>query len=368
MLKAKPRDPRIDFFRGLAIYNIFIDHVFGDPLEKFSYQMIGFSDAAELFVFISGLACGIAYSRRVDSHGFYDLAIAVTKRAVRIYLYYALLSVAMIIMVTTAVKYLELHETFRISTERPLRAIWSALSLTSLPMFVDILVLYIFLTTIVVPLILIARRSCLGCAVAVSGMIWLATQIFSAYMSPLTDRFFFNPFAWQFLFVIGMTFGIRGESPLPGFSLRSRPLVMIAWAIVLGALLYRLATFRHGLNLQWLTLSGLWASKENLSPLRLVHILSMALLVAIHARQDDTIWEWRVVQPITSTGVHSLEVFSLSVILTVVVNIFVLINSPSIAERLVIDAATFLLLLLTATVLTYRRRFGFRQRPRRAAH
>jgi len=143
---------------------------------------------------------------------------------------------------------------------------------------------------------------------------------------------------------------------------------MIAWAIVLGALLYRLATFRHGLNLQWLTLSGLWASKENLSPLRLMHILSVALLVAIYARQDDAIWEWRVVQPITSTGVHSLEVFSLSVILTVVVNIFVLINSPSIAERLIIDAATFLLLLLTATVLTHRRRFGFRQRPRRAAH
>ena len=56
------RDLRIDFFRGLALYMVVVDHIGGDPLGKFTYQAVGFSDAAEIFIFISGVACGIAYS------------------------------------------------------------------------------------------------------------------------------------------------------------------------------------------------------------------------------------------------------------------------------------------------------------------
>ena len=57
------RDVRIDFFRGVALYMILVDHVVGDPLSKVTYQRFGFSDAAELFVFLSGVSCAIVYSR-----------------------------------------------------------------------------------------------------------------------------------------------------------------------------------------------------------------------------------------------------------------------------------------------------------------
>ena len=57
------RDLRIDFFRGLALYMIIFDHIPGDPLSKFTYARLGFSDAAEIFVFLSGVSCGIVYSR-----------------------------------------------------------------------------------------------------------------------------------------------------------------------------------------------------------------------------------------------------------------------------------------------------------------
>ena len=50
------RDPRIDFLRGLALYMIVVDHVSGDPLAMFTYRILGFSDAAEMFVFLSGIA------------------------------------------------------------------------------------------------------------------------------------------------------------------------------------------------------------------------------------------------------------------------------------------------------------------------
>jgi len=45
------RDLRIDFFRGLALYMVVVDHIGGDPLGKFTYQAVGFSDAAEIFIF-----------------------------------------------------------------------------------------------------------------------------------------------------------------------------------------------------------------------------------------------------------------------------------------------------------------------------
>jgi hypothetical protein len=61
-LSGLGRDPRLDFFRGLALVMIFINHVPGNPLEALTNRNFGFSDAAEGFVFMSGMAAGLAYS------------------------------------------------------------------------------------------------------------------------------------------------------------------------------------------------------------------------------------------------------------------------------------------------------------------
>ena len=127
------RDRRIDLFRGLAIYMIFVDHISDDPLAKLTFRTFGFSDAAELFVFISGLACGIAYCRTFARQGFFGLAAAITKRIGRIYIYYGLSSVAMILLVTTAIKHGILSELFGIATDEPVAEISSSLFLISSP-------------------------------------------------------------------------------------------------------------------------------------------------------------------------------------------------------------------------------------------
>ena len=43
------RDLRLDLFRGLALWLIFIDHVSPDLLSWFTIRSYGFSDAAEIF-------------------------------------------------------------------------------------------------------------------------------------------------------------------------------------------------------------------------------------------------------------------------------------------------------------------------------
>ena len=50
------RDHRIDFFRGLALVFIFWDHIPGNPLANLTVRNFGFSDAAEIFVFLAGYA------------------------------------------------------------------------------------------------------------------------------------------------------------------------------------------------------------------------------------------------------------------------------------------------------------------------
>jgi hypothetical protein len=69
---------------------VLVDHVIGDPLSHFTYRVLGYSDAAEIFIFVSGLACGIVYFRQLSKNGWASLLTAVAKRASRIYFYYAL--------------------------------------------------------------------------------------------------------------------------------------------------------------------------------------------------------------------------------------------------------------------------------------
>ena len=96
------RDLRIDFFRGIALYMIIVDHVPGDPLSYFTYGRFGFSDAAEIFVFLSGVVCGIVYLRKLLDQGPRGLLKAVFSRTLKIYCYYALASVATILLIAVS--------------------------------------------------------------------------------------------------------------------------------------------------------------------------------------------------------------------------------------------------------------------------
>src|ERR1051325_2724138 len=93
------RDLRIDFFRGLALYMIIFDHVPGDPLSKLTYMHLGFSDAAEIFVFLSGVSCGIVYSRLLSRKGVGCLLKRVSWRTLQIYSYYLIASLITILVI-----------------------------------------------------------------------------------------------------------------------------------------------------------------------------------------------------------------------------------------------------------------------------
>jgi len=144
------RDVRIDFFRGLALYMILVDHVVGDPLGKFTYQRIGFSDAAELFVFLSGVSCAIVYSHVLARLGWGGLLASITRRVTQIYVYYLLTSIVVIALIYAAgslMKVSFVSDPFLVVSADPVSAIWAAVLLTSPPALPGILVLYLMLTS-----------------------------------------------------------------------------------------------------------------------------------------------------------------------------------------------------------------------------
>ena len=61
------RDLRIDACRGIALWWIFLDHVPNNIGSWLTLRNYGFGDAAEIFMFVSGVTCALASARHCAS-------------------------------------------------------------------------------------------------------------------------------------------------------------------------------------------------------------------------------------------------------------------------------------------------------------
>ena len=357
-ISVEMRDHRIDFFRGFALYMILVDHIAGDPLARLTYQHIGFSDSAEIFVYLSGLACGIAYSRTLARDGWTILIPVIAKRTARIYAYYVVSGGAAILIAMAAAGLWNINPLgagLALPADNTATAMWQMLLLISSPAHSGVLVLYIALTLTVIPVFLISGERYALTSLAVSGTVWMLSTFLSGFARPLLQNWYFNPFAWQFLFAIGMYFGVNWDSTDPVLRRLGRLnwLLPAAWAVVAIALLYKLTLFvslHTGLNFGWLriTPTALSSMKRNLSFLRLIHFLSVALIVATYFRSTNALLRKPIAMPFICGGMHSLQLFSLSVVLSTLANAGILAFNPSLFYRLSVDALSFAVMTLAA--------------------
>ena len=82
---ASMRDPRVDFFRGLAFIIIFIAHVPANWLAQWIPARFGLSDATEMFVFMSGYAAAIAFGGSFGRAGYWIGTARVAYRGWQVY-------------------------------------------------------------------------------------------------------------------------------------------------------------------------------------------------------------------------------------------------------------------------------------------
>jgi hypothetical protein len=80
------RDLRIDFFRGLSLFFIYIDHIQDNVLSYFTLQSVAFADAAEVFVFISGYTAAVVYGRAMRREGKVFAIAQIYRRVWQLYL------------------------------------------------------------------------------------------------------------------------------------------------------------------------------------------------------------------------------------------------------------------------------------------
>lgn len=215
------RDLRADLFRGLALWFIFINHVPGNWLANFTIRNVTLCDATEIFVLLAGYAAGIAYGATLMREGWLFAAAQVVRRVGTLYVAH----IVLFVMFTAQVGYsaAALQDSIYIDElhldafgQEPYRALLEALLLRFQPAFLNILPLYIVLLLQFALTLPLLRRPRL--LLALSLALYVATRALGLELPSWTGGgWFFNPFAWQVLFCVGLALGYRapgGPAPL----------------------------------------------------------------------------------------------------------------------------------------------------------
>ena len=231
-LSGRPmgRDPRLDAFRGLALMMIFINHVPGNFWENYTSRNFGFSDAAEGFVLIAGISAALAYGQWFQpgaERPVRQMMVGlghVWHRVWTIYLVQILATMLTLGVILAVARWFDdltmLHinqmDAFRAD---PVGAMLRMPLLIQQLNYVDILPMYLVLLAFTPFALLAGWRAPWLLFAAAAGFWWVTNiKLLNLPSHPNPAGWFFNPLAWQLLFVIGLLAGLamrRGRSLVP---------------------------------------------------------------------------------------------------------------------------------------------------------
>src|ERR1700704_3548615 len=226
------RDVRLDLFRGLANWAIFLDHIPHEVLSWITIKNYGFSDAADLFVFISGYTAAFVFGRVMIERGYAAAASRLAKRAFTLYAAHIIVVVIYIAFIACVSR--QFHDpddlnqlNVAVFMNMPFREFIQALALRYKPVNLDVLPLYILLLGAFAPALwLMVRKP--NWTLAGSLVLYVAARNFGWNLpaSP-SGSWYFNSFAWQLLFVLGAWTALGGARAL-------RPIIQTRTVFWLG--------------------------------------------------------------------------------------------------------------------------------------
>src|ERR1700677_5373725 len=187
------RDLRLDLFRGVALWLIFLDHIPENIVNWFTIRNYGFSDATEIFIFISGYTAAFVYGRAMRESGFVIATARILRRVWQIYVAHVFLFtifLAEISYVATSFDNPLYSEEMGIMDflKQPDVTIVEALLLRFRPVNMDVLPLYIVLM-LFLPLILWLMRRSADLTLGLSVLLYAATWEFDLYLSAYPNGF-----------------------------------------------------------------------------------------------------------------------------------------------------------------------------------
>ncbi|MCC7427877.1 MAG: OpgC domain-containing protein [Alphaproteobacteria bacterium] len=342
------RDLRVDVFRGLALAFIFVDHIPYNILAALTLHNFGYSDATEMFIFLAGFSAGMAYGRRYLRQGWLVAGAHVLKRVWTLYVAHIFLfvlftaQVAYSARVLDAATYIDEMEVAAFLQQADV-AILHALTLYFQPAFMNILPLYIVVMLILVLVLPLVERPLV--LMLLSGALYAYVTVANLHVPAFGGgRWFFNPLAWQVLFLFGVVLGHAGPEA------RARWLPDLRW-LRLAAIAYVVFAFFAMLAWQVDDLAAMVPrrvaaflfreEKSNLGPKRLLHFLSLAYLTARYVPRDAAWLRTAAASPLALAGQHALPVFCLGIFLSYAGRLVFGHFSASPATQMLVNAVGF---------------------------
>ena len=299
---------------------IFIDHVPGTVFENFTSRNFGFSDAAELFVFLAGFASAYAYAPLFMAGHRFVACLKAWRRAGVLYLVHITLTVLAIGIFSwgalafgqgNLLKEIGLTQFITV----PIETMIGVATLAHQLGYVNILPMY---SAILLMLPLHLYLASIGRYVMLSAAIlgWVAVYVWHIDMPayPLPGGWFFNPFSWQVVFAFGLFAGLSRKAS--GVAV---PYRHWAYGLALGYALICFVSVRWSLWWLWgqlpfpVLVSGF--DKTYVSAPRLLHILALCYLFA-HASKGSPFASMAKENPFVMLGRHSLPVFAVGTALS----------------------------------------------------
>ena len=334
-LPPSPRDLRLDLFRGLANWAIFFGHIPNTALNWLTTRNYGFSDGADLFVFISGYTATLVYGRMMFDRGFSIGATRLFRRVWQLYVAHVLLFV----FYMTSVHYLahkfdipHLMDEFNVARlmDYPVETMTHGLLLKLKPLNLDVLPLYIVLMGIFPPVLWLMLRY-KNSVMLGSALLYFAARHYGwNFPSYPAGVWYFNPFTWQLLFVLGAWLVLGGATRF-AFLVQSRLVFALSIVYLLFALVMTLAA--EITLLQSIIPKDLFEAfnpndKTNLALYRVLHLACLVLLVVRLIPVDWPGLRQPIFRPLVKCGQQSLEVFCVGVFLSFIAHV-VLETLPS---------------------------------------
>ncbi|SCB33559.1 hypothetical protein GA0061098_1006135 [Bradyrhizobium shewense] len=359
-LPEKGRDLRLDLFRGVANWAIFLDHIPDNVVNWVTTRNYGFSDAADLFVFISGYTASFVYARMMLERGFLVGATRLTKRVWQLYVAHIILFVIYI----ASISYLalrfgdsEMINEFNVAglVDNATETLRQGLFLRFKPLNLDVLPLYIVLMGLFPPVLwFMLRKPDLTMVLAI--VLWLAARHFGWNLNAYpAGQWYFNPYCWQVLFVFGAWCAMGGARR--SMTLINAPITLY---LCLGYLLFalvmtmagRFPTF-GGMFPEWLFSAFNPNDKTNLAPYRFLHFVVIVIMVIRFVPKEWPGLEWKVFDPLIVCGQQSLAVFCVGVFLSFVGHFELSMSSGSLLAQIFVSVAGIAIMTTVAYYISW---------------
>jgi hypothetical protein len=357
------RDTRIYLFLGLANWFIFLDHVPDNIVSSITLRNFGFSGSADMFVFIVGYITALNYAPIMLERGNIVGATRVLHRAWQLYAaFIVLLAIYAVSIGDVATRYAapDIIYEFNVAglLEDPVRTIAHGLLLQSKAANLDLLQLAVALVTSF-PIVLWLMLRVPNFTLAASFALYVAARQFEWTLSTFPDgNWFFNPFCWQLLFVLGAWCALGGVSRIRAWF---RSPVWGYLGVAYLAFAYAMTLAGHfpvvgDLLPAWLYDAFIPNDRTNLAPYRVLHFIVIALFATRLVPKRWNGLNWPVFKPLIVCGEQALPVFCAGVFLSFAGHFILMTGSGTFIEQILVSVSGIAIMTLVASYVAWSKR------------